>query len=145
MPFRIITIPFDENKGAFFEDILNQFCLNKKVLSHKAEFFQGNNKAYWSVFIEYDLVLGDSKVDPESLNEPEKLLYNRLRQWRRGTAEKEGIPIFIIATNKILETLAIKKPVSNEALKEIKGFGKKKIEKYAEELTGIIQEFVRKD
>ena len=53
--FRIITIPFDSDKGIFLEDDLNKFCMNKKVKSYKTEFFVKDSIPYWSVFTEYNL------------------------------------------------------------------------------------------
>jgi hypothetical protein len=37
---KIFTIPFSKSSETFFEDDLNQFLLNKKVNSIKAEFFK---------------------------------------------------------------------------------------------------------
>jgi len=39
MAFRIITVPFVPEQEGFAEEALNEFCLNKKILSFKAEFF----------------------------------------------------------------------------------------------------------
>ena len=57
MAFKIITVPFSENKECFLEDELNQFLLSKNVKSWQAEFFSVNGKAYWTVFLEYETVL----------------------------------------------------------------------------------------
>jgi hypothetical protein len=35
-------------------------------------------------------------------DEEQQLLFKRLRQWRKEKAEKEGVPVFIIATNRQL-------------------------------------------
>ena len=119
MPFRIITIPFDADKEFFSEDPLNKFCLNKKISSYSAEFFRTDGRAYWTVFIEYEIPLEDAGK-PTDLNEPERLMFQRLREWRRQKAEGQGVPVFIIATNAILKDIAVKNPQSIEALKEIK-------------------------
>ncbi len=145
MPFKIITIPFDDEKEIFLEDSLNQFCLNKKILSRRIEFFNLNGKAYWTVFIEYDTVLEPLRDNIDGLNEADQMLYNRFRQWRQEKAKEQGVPVFIIATNKILQSLTVKKPATFESLKEIKGFGRKKIEKYGKEILDIIKGFTDKN
>ena len=117
MPFKIVTIPFEIEKEAFLEEELNRFCLNKKMLSWQAKFFTVDNKAYWTVFIEYEPVLESGKTGEPEFSEPEKLLYQRLREWRKEAAEKQGVPVYIVANNQELAELVKKAPKSIEALK----------------------------
>jgi superfamily II DNA helicase RecQ len=141
MPFKIITIPFNREKGCFLEEELNKFCLNKTVRSYEAKFFQDGGGAYWSVFLEYEEVLEASGVDDFRLNDSQQLLLKRLREWRRKKAEDNGVPVYVICTNKQALELVKKAPKTIEALKSIEGFGKKKIESFGRELTTLIQEF----
>ena len=138
---RIFTIPFSPEHGTFFEDELNSFISDKKVKQIKAEFFQSGSKAYWTVFVEYEPILDESPPVDSSLSERDKLLYERLRQWRAERAKKDGIPTYIIATNRELLSIVNQKPRSKQALKEIKGFGRKKIAKYGEEILNIVEAF----
>jgi len=39
MPYEIVTVPSDRAGEAFIPDDLNRFCLNKRILSRKIEFF----------------------------------------------------------------------------------------------------------
>lgn len=142
MPFRILTIPFEPDKETFLEEDLNRFCLNKKIKTWQAEFFKTTKKAYWTVFLEYDEVLEPEKRK-DQLTEPEKLLFQRLREWRKQKAEAGGVPVYIIATNGELNELIKKTPKTIEALKAIRGFGQKKIEKYGKELTEMITNFYK--
>jgi len=82
--FKIITLPFDRQKKGFDEDLLNRFVINKRITAYRSEFFRDGEDAYWSIFIEYDPVL-ERTADKEtsSLNEPQKLLMDRLRAWRK--------------------------------------------------------------
>ena len=84
MPYEIITIPFKSMSKAFYADELNRFCINKKVLATKIEFFQDKKQAYWTVFIEYETILEQTGKCPEGLTEAGKLCYERLRQWRKN-------------------------------------------------------------
>ena len=36
---------------------MNSFCINKKVISTKVEFFKDEKNAYWTIFIENETVL----------------------------------------------------------------------------------------
>jgi hypothetical protein len=101
--FKMSTIPFDRQKKGFDEENLNRFVINKRITSHRSEFFQDGDDAFWTVFLEYDPLL-EKTGDKEtlSLNEPQKLLCERLKAWRKETAEKNGVPVFIVATNREL-------------------------------------------
>lgn len=151
---KIFTIPFSKSSETFFEDDLNQFLLNKKVNSIKAEFFKNRENFYWTVFIDCDIVIEEFKkknekgVDKQDqphlkLDEKDELLLKRLKEWRKQRAEKEGIPVYIIANNKELLAIVQSKPKSKEALKQIKGYGKKKIEKYGEDVLKIVSGFLQ--
>jgi len=143
MPFRIITIPFDSSSQVFMEEGLNNFCVNKKLASYKAEFFTSNGSSYWTVFIEYDPLL-EPAGEVSDLKEADMVLYNKLRQWRREQAEAQGVPVFIISTNGILKQVAIRKPETVEELKNIRGIGKAKLEKYGQELIDLVKTFTEK-
>lgn len=144
--FKILTIPYDSATKSFSEEILNDFCLNKQVKSFRTEFFIHEGNPSWTVFLEYDTVLEKADGgDNEGMNEVEKLLFDRLKQWRREQAEKEGVPTYIVATNRELKDIIKNKPRSLEALKAIRGFGKKKIEKYGTAVTEMIRTFYDKE
>lgn len=151
---KIFTIPFSKSSETFFEDDLNQFLLNKKVNSIKAEFFKNRENFYWTVFIDCDTVIEEFKNKKEKgidkqdqpqlkLDEKDELLLKRLKEWRKQRAEKEGIPVYIIANNKELLAIVQSKPKSKEALKQIKGYGKKKIEKYGDDVLKIVSGFLQ--
>lgn len=146
---KIFTLPFASSSETFFEGSLNQFLLDKKVNSIKAEFFKNRENFYWTVFIDCDTVINESKVkkekdvrkpDPE-LDEKDELLLKRLKEWRKQRSGEEGIPIYIIATNSQLQDIIQSKPKSKDALKQIKGYGKKKLEAYGDEILKIIDGF----
>ena len=142
MPYAIITIPFNSLQHCFYPDELNSFCLNKKVLMKKVEFFKEGETYYWSVFLEYELVLEQGSLDEtKGLTQACQLCFKRLKDWRKEKAEKEGIPPYVIATNKQLIEIIKKEIKTIEGLKQIHGFGKKKLEKYGEEITAMMKEF----
>ncbi|CAM3836531.1 HRDC domain-containing protein [Cohnella lubricantis] len=66
-----------------------------------------------------------------------------LRIWRRTKAAEDRRAAYMIATNRELQLLAVFVPRTIEELKQIPGFGKAKIEKYGEELIGLIREMPR--
>jgi len=144
MAIRIFTLPFDVQIGGFHDEELQKFLLNKKLRSLHPQFFQLHGTAFWTVFVEYENVVSPTAGETEGLNASESLLYVRLREWRKETAEKEGVPVFIVATNKQLLALIKQSPTTLETLRSIQGFGKKKVEAYGTALTTLIKAFHEK-
>lgn len=144
MAVRILTIPFDPQTGGFPDDELRKFLLNKKLRSLHPQFFELHGTAYWTVFVEYESVVSAESPKNEALNTAEGLLYRRLQEWRKETAEREGVPVFIVATNKQLVALVKQRPMTLEALRSIQGFGKKKVSAYGKALVGILKAFFEK-
>lgn len=146
MAYRILTIPFDPENEVFTDDELLKFLANKKVIEMHTEFFQVGKKAYWTVFVNYKSVFtqGEESSKEARLNEAESLLYKRLKEWRREKAEKQNMPVFIIATNKQLIDVIKQNPETIEQLKNIQGFGKKKLSMYGKELLKLLHDFYEK-
>lgn len=149
MPIRLFTIPFNEETQTFHDDLIVQFCVNKRVHKIETKFFTRHGLPFWTVAIHYGQILSEEKVrvsgghpDEEfGLDDQQKALLIRLKEWRREEADKEGFPVYLIATNKQLVSAIQNKCVSLEALKLVKGFGKKRIEKYGAGLASIIKTF----
>jgi superfamily II DNA helicase RecQ len=144
MPVRIFTIPFNPDHEHFSDEDLSRFLLNKQVKKLHPEFFQIHDKAFWTVFVEYETIAETKETSSNGLNEAEKLLMKQLKEWRKETADKEGIPVFIIATNKQFMDVIRQAPKSLTALRVVHGFGKKKIERYGSEIVKIVAAFYEK-
>lgn len=70
----------------------------------------------------------------------ERLLFDKLRQWRYEVARNEGIPAYMVCQDKTLEHLAIVRPRKVEDLSSIFGLGETKIERYGSDLLNRIAE-----
>ena len=145
MPFRVFSLTFDPVTGTFGEDELNLFCLGKRVLAHRAEFFRLDGRAYWSVFLEYEpLVEPRPKRAEEELNPEQRALFDALRAWRREEADRQGAPVFIVANNALFSEIARRRPETMEALKSIRGFGQAKAQRYGAKVLEIVGAFAEK-
>jgi ATP-dependent exoDNAse (exonuclease V) alpha subunit len=80
-------------------------------------------------------ITADEIAPAESLE-----LFEELRTWRRDRAAKDGVPAYIVLHDKTLHELAARRPVTEQALQGVNGFGKAKIEKYATEILRILQQ-----
>lgn len=149
MPIRIFTIPFNEETQTFHDDLIVQFCTNKRIYKIETRFFVRNSMPYWTVVVNYGPILSEEKIsvkgghpdEVHDLDDRQKALLVKLKEWRKEVADKAGYPVYLIATNAHLVSAIKNRCTSLESLKLIKGFGKSKIEKFGKGLTSIIQTF----
>jgi len=140
MPVRIFTIPFDAEEMRFKDEDFQGFCLNKAIRHLQSEFFTLNGIPCWTILIQYDTTIqkGDATA---TLAEPERKLFELLQQWRKEMALSQGVPVYIIATNRELTELITRAPKTIDGMKLIKGFGKQKVSRYGKEMLNIINKF----
>ena len=115
--------------------------------STQSAFFQHDGHPYWTVLIEYEPLLAEEERRPHEPDLPEERrhLLARLQEWRKERAERDGVPVFLVATNAQLLEVARRAPTTLEALRQINGFGRKKVERYGKALTGLIDAFLGGD
>ncbi len=65
-------------------------------------------------------------------------LLAELKAWRLRRADQDSVPAYIVAHDSVLEALATKPPISQQALLGIKGFGTAKADKYGPDILGVI-------
>ena len=61
-----------------------------------------------------------------------------LKKWRRKVAEEENVPPYIIFGDKTLFDIAAKKPRTHNALFDVFGLGKAKVERYGSAIIRIV-------
>ncbi|HQD46212.1 MAG TPA: HRDC domain-containing protein, partial [Kaistella sp.] len=66
-------------------------------------------------------------------------ILDSLKLWRTEKAKEQNLPVYFIATNNELLSIAKYKPIKKEELLDIKGFGRHKLENYGEEIIGILE------
>jgi DNA topoisomerase-3 len=72
-------------------------------------------------------------------------LIDTLREWRKRTALKRGLPAFRIFTNRVLTNLASDLPTSDDELYLVQGVGPSFVEKYGKEVIRMVKEFLRQN
>ena len=65
-------------------------------------------------------------------------LFERLRTWRAAVAKEHGVPAYVVFHDGTLRAIADARPVSLDQLAEISGVGEKKLERYGQDLLGLI-------
>ncbi len=74
----------------------------------------------------------------ETSKNPE--LLNELKFWRKKVAKEENIPAYCIFHDTTLIEISNSTPFTKENLMNIRGFGKKTIEKYGDDILEIVKE-----
>ncbi|HEX2935548.1 MAG TPA: helix-turn-helix domain-containing protein [Bacteroidales bacterium] len=68
-------------------------------------------------------------------------LYSLLKSWRNATADELDLPVYMILPTKTMTDLATFLPRTQKELMRIKGFGKRKAEKFGPEIIDIIKAY----
>ncbi len=79
-------------------------------------------------------------IELRPMTADERLLFDKLRQWRQEIARNEGVPVYMICQDKTLEHLAIARPRTVEELSGIFGLGQTKIARYGIEVLSQIKQ-----
>jgi superfamily II DNA helicase RecQ len=87
----------------------------------------------------------EKSVDDTSGIIQHPVLFRQLKEWRNIKAGEMKLPHYMILPQKTMVTLANFKPQSLPALNLVKGMGKKKTERFGEELLDIIISFCKKE
>lgn len=77
--------------------------------------------------------------NPEDI--PHPLLYSLLRSWRYEKSQEQGIPVYMIFSQKTLIELVNYLPVDSKTLQMINGMGSRKIEQFGSDILQMIQHY----
>ena len=69
-------------------------------------------------------------------------LFDRLKMLRKEISTREKLPPYIIFHDTTLHEMSAKMPYTKERLKNIKGFGERKLELYGEEVISVITSYM---
>lgn len=94
-----------------------------------------------------DLVMGlrpdqapDSPAKPEDqpMSPDAKVRYERLRHWRLERSRADGVPAYVVFSDKVMAELARRRPVTGPALLAVPGIGPVRLAAYGEDLKRIL-------
>jgi superfamily II DNA helicase RecQ len=69
-------------------------------------------------------------------------LRERLREWRRGKAQEQGVPAFVVMHDTTLDGVCRVRPRSPGELRGVAGIGEKKLERYGAEILEVLRKFM---
>ena len=119
-----------EKYGNRFEDIIKKYIeeknIDKSKLNTVSEKSTGSNSEYFNVTTD-------------------KKLYEKLREYRLSVSKLEGVLPYMILGSNTLKEISGRYPLDEEQLKDIGGIGPVKINKYGEDITNIVKEYINEN
>jgi ATP-dependent DNA helicase RecQ len=76
----------------------------------------------------------------EALDAAGRELFEALRRHRLEVSRGEGVPPYVVATDRALREIAAMRPTNALELQEAHGIGPAKIERYGEGLLGVVRD-----
>ncbi len=145
MKVRVFNLKFDPAEG-FDDQELVAFCERYDVLDCREHWFTQTGLPWGSVLVSYrDLETGtrgrktERQRDPrKGLDPQDRMLYDRLREWRSLRSVSDGVPPYLVFNNRQLADLVRIKPATKTAMGEISGIGSGKMDRYAEDVLSIL-------
>jgi len=146
MKIKVFNIRLSKEYFHSDQDKINDFLERVKFKKSTAAFVE-NPVNYWSVIIHYEEIEQQKSDKPEhkkpeiseaDLTEDELEIVQNLKIWRTQQAQKEGLPAYMILSNFNIFTVAKHKPQVLADFENLKGFGEKKTERYAEEIIALL-------
>jgi superfamily II DNA helicase RecQ len=123
---------------------LNAFLAAQRVLAVQREWLADGAHSGWAFCVEVLTGPGplpaalkagaprrNADVDyKQVLSEADFLVFARLREWRKGVAQADGVPVYAVFSNEQLSTCVTKSVRSLAALSEVEGVGTARVAKY---------------
>lgn len=148
MKIKVLKIRLSEKYQAQDEDLVNDYLNTHQIIQMTSSLITAKEN-YWSVLLSYaekNAVVNEilapkyTSIESEELNPDEMKILESLELWRSERSQRDDVPAYFLATNKELYSIAKFKPVKKEELKDIKGFGKHKIEHYGSDIIEILEQ-----
>lgn len=70
-------------------------------------------------------------------------LFDRLKLWRKEVSSREKLPPYVIFHDAALKEISANLPYTKDMLKEVKGVGERKLERYGETITSIVLDYMK--
>ncbi len=151
MHCRVFTVRFSSKRDRFDDEEVVSFLADKELVEVRDHFFLRDGIPYLGLLVLYNGIdsakeetnrnRGDKEEKKdyrELLSEEDWAVFKRLREWRNEKAKAEGVPPYILLTNRQLALIATKRPDNLTKLGSIEGVGKAKIDKMGGDILRLI-------
>ena len=164
MRTKLFTLRYSESLGGFDDTPLVEYTRDKELIAFHEYFFRVHDVPHLTCVLTYQEAVispeileqaqsarrnGSSRGGPDrsrqsatsiasGLPENDRTLFNSLREWRSTEAREQGVPPYLIFTNRQLLEIVRARPESPNALLSIPGVGPARVKRYGKALLKII-------
>jgi hypothetical protein len=151
---RVLTLRFNSLMDGLDDAPLREFIKDKEVLAIREHFFMRNELPYLALLVTYNIPVPQPNTAPaqQAGNQPGRReeswrewvaeadipLFNALRDWRAERSKQDGLPPYVICTNRQLAAMIADRPQTLAKLGQVEGFGKNKLERYGKEILTVL-------
>lgn len=147
MQIRVFTVPVSDSGD--MQDDLNRFLRGKRILEVCQQFVADGPNSQWCFLVKY--LESDVKPAAVTAGRPLRIDYKdqldpvsfarfaRLRAIRKKLSEEDGIPAFAVFTDEQMAELAKQELFSPEGMKQVRGIGEGKAERYAARIQKLLE------
>ena len=150
MKLKLLTIPFNPHTRKFEDELFESFQEDKEIRQFHPRFFNVGEEMYLGVLVAYDEKhLFKQKNRPavqkknlnDLLDEREKQLFEEMKKLRKEKSDVLGLPPYVLGTDSQVIQVIQKRCKTVQALKNIHGFGDKKVDSIGRDFIELVKLF----
>lgn len=154
----VLTLAYDAHLAAIDSGPLDSFLADKQLLAFREHFFLVHGQPHLCCVVTWRPTTAipphapplppkppphppARRADPDArveLDERQHARFARLRGWRAQRARRDGVPAYVVFTNRELAALAARAPTTLGQLRAIPGCGEAKVARYGDELLALL-------
>lgn len=159
----VLTLGYDQHLGAIDSGPLAAFLADKELLAFREHFFTVHGQPHLCCVVTWRPTTRNAPHDPPpaatteaappapqqprrrpepdsriDLDDAQRARFARLRGWRAQRARRDGVPAYVVFTNRELAALACRAPTTQAQLRAIPGCGEAKVARYGDELLALL-------
>ncbi|MBI4602809.1 MAG: HRDC domain-containing protein [Planctomycetes bacterium] len=162
MRVKLFTFRYSATIGGFDDSPLAEFTRDKEVLQFREHFFVLNDVPHLACVLTYQEAVVDAATLSQAreiasrparfegpgrghrpgpapaLDERARAIWASLRAWRAATAREEGVPAYVVFTDREMTEIVVRRPDSLTALGHVPGVGPQKVKRYGSRILEIL-------
>lgn len=157
MATTLLTLTFCAQRGRFLDEPLQELLARAPGAAMREHFFQVDGRPFLLCVVTHEPVVRAEPAHRESgvqaattsaarpvrdelgdLDEAQRALFEKCRAWRACVAHDEGVPAYVVLTNRQLVAIVRARPASRAALARVAGVGERKVERHGGDLLALL-------